>query len=80
MRFDQNGYPMVKGEWAQNLCSQMTCSSDLFDPMMTKHPCRAASDEAEVSTTIQNEVGTQLHPILAENFLKRIKKLPVPSQ
>jgi len=80
MRFDQSGYPMVKGEWAQNLCSQMTCISDLFDSMMTKRPYRAASDVAEVSTTIQYEVGTQLHPILAENFLKLIKKLPAQSQ
>lgn len=77
MRFDQSGYPMVKGEWAQNLCSQMTCISDLFDSMMTQRPYRAASEVEEVSTTIQYEVGTQLHPILAENFLKLIKKLPV---
>lgn len=76
MRFDQSGYPIVKGEWAQNLCSQMTSISDLFDSMLTKRPYRAASELEEVSTTIQYGVGTHLHPILAENFLKLIKKLP----
>ncbi len=76
MRFDQRGYPIVKGEWAQNLCSQMTTISDLFDSMMTKRPYRPPSDFETVATTIQYEVGTQLHPILAENFLKLITKLP----
>ena len=80
MRFDQSGYPIVKGESAQNLCSQMTTISDLFDSMLTKRPYRAAADFEEVSTTIQYEVGTQLHPILAENFLKLIKKLPARSR
>lgn len=76
MRYDQRGYPIVKGDWAQNLCSQMTTISDLFDAMMTKRPYRPPSDIETVTTTIQYEVGTQLHPILAENFLKLIAKLP----
>jgi HD-GYP domain-containing protein (c-di-GMP phosphodiesterase class II) len=76
MRFDQSGYPVVREAWSQNLCSQMTTISDLFDSMLTRRPYREPAELEEVSTTIRYAGGTQLHPILAENFLQLIKKFP----
>ena len=76
MRFDQGGYPVIREAWTQNLCSQMTTISDLFDSMLTRRPYREPAELEEVSTTIRYAGGTQLHPILAENFLQLLKKFP----
>lgn len=75
MRFDRRGYPVVKGDWPLHLCSQMTTISDLFDSMQSRHPYREPMPLEAVSDTIRFEVGTQLHPLLAENFLALIRDL-----
>ncbi len=74
VRFDASGYPVKAGERAQNLSSQMTAVSDIFDSMLTHRPYSAASELEEVATTMKYMGGTQLHPLLTENFLKVIEK------
>ncbi len=69
LRFDQRGYPDIHNEWSQNLCSQITAISDLFDSMMTQRPYRDAQPLREVVATMQKTAGRELHPQLTRNFL-----------
>jgi len=70
MRYDFSGYPEVPGRWQQNLCSQMTTVSDFFDALRTKRPYRGALDMTRISGIMLEIAGTELHPLLARNFLK----------
>ena len=74
VRFDASGYPARAGDRAQNLSSHMTAVSDIFDSMLTHRPYSAASELEEVATTMKYMGGTQLHPLLTENFLKILEK------
>jgi HD-GYP domain-containing protein (c-di-GMP phosphodiesterase class II) len=74
MRFDLRGYPKVKSQWQQNLCSHITSISDLYDSERTWRPYRGCVEPQAVLTTIEQLKGTQLHPQLAENFLRLMKK------
>ncbi len=75
MRFDQRGYPTVKRDWQQNLCSQMTAISDVFDSLRTNRPYRKPMDVNEVLANISRLGGTQLHPLLVKNFLRVMKRV-----
>ena len=75
LRFDLRGYPHVKDEWHQNLCSQITSISDIYDSLRTKRPYREPLELEVVLTNIEQLMGTQLHPLLVENFLRLMKKV-----
>lgn len=77
MRFDLNGYPRVASNWEQNFCSHLTTISDMFDAMMTKRSYRNPQELESVLFTVESVIGTQLHPILAENFVSLMRKNPV---
>jgi HD-GYP domain-containing protein (c-di-GMP phosphodiesterase class II) len=76
LKHDFSGYPIVPGEWRQNLCSQMTTVSDCFDAVRTSRPYRGPMDLEEISGIIQRNAGTHFHPALARNFLKIISGIP----
>ena len=75
LRFDLRGYPHVKDDWHQNLCSQITSISDIYDSLRTKRPYRDPIELDGVLTIIEKLRGTQLHPLLVENFLQLMKKV-----
>ncbi len=75
LRFDKLGYPRVNKDWQQSLCSQITAISDVFDALRTKRPYRIPLDVDEVLVNISNLMGTQLQPLLVENFLRLMKKV-----
>ncbi len=75
LRFDLSGYPLVKNEWQQNLCSQLTSISDVYDSLRTKRPYRAPLELEVVLYNIEQLKGTQLHPLLVDNFLLLMKKV-----
>jgi HD-GYP domain-containing protein (c-di-GMP phosphodiesterase class II) len=75
LRFDLRGYPHVKDEWQQNLCSQITSISDIYDSLRTKRPYRAPLALDTVLFNIEKLRGSQLHPLLVENFLRLMKKV-----
>jgi len=70
LRYDLCGYPKVKSHWHQNLCSQMTTIADIYDSLRTRRPYRQSLEVEKVLTMIREQRGTQLHPMLAENFLR----------
>lgn len=76
LRFDLRGYPKVKDEWQQNLCSQITSISDIFDSLRTRRPYREPIEVGTVLSHIEELIGSQLHPLLVENFLRLMKKIP----
>jgi HD-GYP domain-containing protein (c-di-GMP phosphodiesterase class II) len=75
LRFDLQGYPLVKNEWQQNLCSQLTSISDVYDSLRTKRPYRDPVELDVVLYNIERLTGTQLHPLLVENFLRLMTKV-----
>jgi HD-GYP domain-containing protein (c-di-GMP phosphodiesterase class II) len=75
MRFDQRGYPTVRKDWQQSLSSQITAISDTYDALRTHRPYRTPMGVDEILVNISNLVGTQLHPLLVENFLRLMKKV-----
>jgi HD-GYP domain-containing protein (c-di-GMP phosphodiesterase class II) len=75
MRFDQRGYPTVSNDWQQSLSSQITAISDTYDALRTHRPYRTPMDVDEVLVNISNLAGTQLHPLLVENFLRLMKRV-----
>jgi HD-GYP domain-containing protein (c-di-GMP phosphodiesterase class II) len=78
LRFDLRGYPHVKDEWQQNLCSQITSISDIYDSLRTRRPYREPLELEAVLINIEQLMGTQLHPLLVENFLRLMKKVTPP--
>jgi HD-GYP domain-containing protein (c-di-GMP phosphodiesterase class II) len=73
--FNLKGYPLVKKEWQQNLCSHLTTISDVYDSLRTKRPYRDPLELDVVLYNIEQVTGTQLHPLLVENFLRLMKKV-----
>ncbi|MCD6527137.1 MAG: HD domain-containing protein [Desulfuromonas sp.] len=69
MRFDQRGYPRLHGEWTQNLSSQMTAISDVFDALRTSRSYRKALEPDEIKKIFLEMSGSDLHPGLTQNFL-----------
>ena len=75
IRFDNSGYPYNVSAREQNISSHMTALSDTFDSMSTHRVYSPASSLPEVATTLKYMGGSQLHPLLTENFLKIIEKI-----
>jgi len=75
MKFNMTGYPVAPAGWRQNVCSQMTTISDVFDALRTKRAYRGALEWEEVAGTLMGMAGTDLHPVLTKNFLKVLGKL-----
>jgi HD-GYP domain-containing protein (c-di-GMP phosphodiesterase class II) len=76
MRYDLCGYPHVKNNcWEQNLCSHMTAISDVYDALRTKRPYREPMEVHQVLACIEEADGSQLHPLLVENFLRLMRKV-----
>jgi HD-GYP domain-containing protein (c-di-GMP phosphodiesterase class II) len=69
LRFDLGGYPRLTVGWQQNLVSQMTTISDMYDALRTRRPYREPLSAELVLEQINKCKGTQLHPLLAENFI-----------
>lgn len=75
MKFNMTGYPAAPAGWRQNVCSQMTTISDVFDALRTKRAYRGALEWEEVAGTLMGMSGADLHPVLTKNFLKVLGKL-----
>ncbi len=75
LRHDLGGYPQMKAGWQQNLVSQMTTISDIYDALRTRRPYREPLSVDMVLKEIQKLKGTQLHPLLAENFCQLMCKV-----
>ncbi len=69
MKFNHTGYPGVPPGWRQNLCSQMTTISDMFDAMRTKRSYRKSMETKEIVSFMLSIAGIELHPGLTKNFL-----------
>jgi HD-GYP domain-containing protein (c-di-GMP phosphodiesterase class II) len=74
LRFDGTGYPPTRGHWEQNLSSQMTALSDAFDALSTHRPYRRGEELDITATNLRYMGGSQLHPLLTDNFLRLLKK------
>jgi HD-GYP domain-containing protein (c-di-GMP phosphodiesterase class II) len=79
LRFDLRGYPHVKDEWNQNLCSHITSISDIYDSLRTKRPYREPLKLEVALSCIEEQMGTQLHPLLVENFLRLMNRVMPPA-
>jgi HD-GYP domain-containing protein (c-di-GMP phosphodiesterase class II) len=74
MNYDLSGYPQVPKGWSQNLCSQMTTISDIFDAMRSIRSYSGSVESGEVATRLLEMSGKQLNPLLVKNFLGLLNK------
>jgi HD-GYP domain-containing protein (c-di-GMP phosphodiesterase class II) len=70
MKFNNKGYPEAPEGWRQNLCSQMTTISDIFDAMRTKRSYRSSMETKQIISFMWSLMGIELHPALTKNFFK----------
>ncbi len=75
MRYDGSGYPEVPAGWRQNLCSQMTTLSDVYDAMRTKRPYSDPMPVSAVADRLRELAGKDLNPLLCGNFLQVLERL-----
>jgi HD-GYP domain-containing protein (c-di-GMP phosphodiesterase class II) len=77
MKFNYNGYPRAPQGWRQNLCSQMTTISDIFDAMRTKRSYRSSMETKQIISFMWSLMGIELHPALTKNFFKILARFNV---
>jgi HD-GYP domain-containing protein (c-di-GMP phosphodiesterase class II) len=75
LKFNLGGYPQVQAGWQPNLCSQMTMISDFFDALRTRRSYREPLEISQIAAMMQEIAGTELHPVLTQNFLRIISRL-----
>ncbi|OEU62704.1 MAG: hypothetical protein BA870_06035 [Desulfuromonadales bacterium C00003094] len=78
MKYDLTGYPAVKKDWQQHLCSHMTTIADIFDALRTKRSYREAMDASKVRQMLSDLSGQELHPELCSTFLQMIDEVTIP--
>lgn len=75
MGYDGTGYPKASQDWRQNLASQMTAVSDVFDAMRTKRVYRDSFEIKAIADYMTSIAGNALNPFLTKNFLFLMKKM-----
>ena len=75
-KFNLGGYPKLPSDWQLNLCSHMTAISDIFDALRTRRSYREPMELAQITTMMQQMMGTDLHPRLTSNFLNIVSGTP----
>lgn len=75
LKFSLSGYPNVSQNWQQNICSHMTTISDFFDALRTRRSYREPMHMREIAGMMLDMMGTELHPVLARNFLRILSGL-----
>ena len=84
LKYNLSGYPKVSASWKQNLISQMTTISDIFDALRTRRSYREPLPLSQICHMMTEMTGTELHPALTVNFIEIIShilnnSLPFPS-
>lgn len=75
LKHNLSGYPKVPAEWKQNLGSQMTTISDIFDALRTRRTYRESMPLAKICDMMTKMIGTELHPALTANFFRILSRL-----
>jgi hypothetical protein len=75
MQYDFSGYPKVSEGWQQNMCSQLTAISDVFDAMRTKRIYRDSIEMKVIAEEMNNMAGAALNPVLTKNFFLLMKDM-----
>ncbi|PNU19243.1 HD family phosphohydrolase [Geothermobacter hydrogeniphilus] len=75
MRYDNQGYPTPRHGWRQNIASQISTVSDIFDALRTERSYRGSMQIHKISQMILQMAGSQLHPQLAHNFLRVLERV-----
>ena len=78
LKYNLSGYPRVPAGWNQNICSQMTAISDLFDAMRTRRSYSEPVEPSNIANVMLDKLGTELHPVLTKNFLVVLSRLLNP--
>ncbi|RNC66357.1 MAG: HD domain-containing protein, partial [Desulfuromonadales bacterium] len=74
MRYDFSGYPRVAEGWQQNLVSQMTAISDVFDALRTHRIYQQAQSFEAIAVLMLDLAGIELNPLLVRNFLGLVQR------
>lgn len=72
LRYDGRGYPKLKSNIKQHICSQMIAISDAFDILRITTPHQTALDLKEVLVTMKTKDEGLFNPFLIDNFIRSI--------
>ncbi len=76
MKFNGQGYPATRRKGrTQHIISQIIAISDFFDALRTDRPYRKALEVPVIVGLINDSSGKDFNPILAENFIRSLKKV-----
>jgi HD-GYP domain-containing protein (c-di-GMP phosphodiesterase class II) len=74
LRYDGNGYPVLKADWKPNIASQMIAVSDGFDRLRCRRPDSDPMPMEMTVKTLAAEKGAIFHPALLDNFIELIQR------
>lgn len=75
IQYDSKGYPQVPSGWSQNLVSQITTISDVFDALRTERAYRGSMQVHQISQILLQNAGSKLNPQLTHNFLRVLEQV-----
>ncbi|TYO98094.1 HD-GYP domain-containing protein (c-di-GMP phosphodiesterase class II) [Geothermobacter ehrlichii] len=75
IQYDRQGYPQVPAGWKQNICSQLTTISDVFDALRTERAYRGSMQVHHISQILLQNAGSKLNPQLTHNFLRVLERV-----
>ncbi len=75
IQYDRQGYPRVPAGWQQNICSQLTTISDVFDALRTERAYRGSMQVHQISQILLRNAGGKLNPELTHNFLRVLERV-----
>ncbi|GAB4165035.1 MAG: HD domain-containing protein [Geothermobacteraceae bacterium] len=75
IQYDAQGYPRVGAGWKQNLVSQITTISDVFDALRTERAYRGSMQVHQISQILLQNAGSKLNPHLTHNFLRVLERV-----
>jgi len=75
IQYDTQGYPQVGTSWKQNLVSQITTISDVFDALRTERAYRGSMQVHQISQILLQNAGSKLNPQLTHNFLRVLERV-----
>jgi HD-GYP domain-containing protein (c-di-GMP phosphodiesterase class II) len=79
MRFDRQGYPVLRENWTQHPVSRLACVADVFDAMTSRRAYKNAIPSRNVCAYVRDQAGLIFDPRLPrilDHMVERLRRGP----
>jgi HD-GYP domain-containing protein (c-di-GMP phosphodiesterase class II) len=79
MRFDRQGYPLLRDDWTQHPVSRLACVADVFDAMTSRRAYKSAIPSRNVCAYVRDQAGQIFDPRLSrilDHMVERLRAAP----